>query len=299
MGGTFNEMTEVLERRSTELEKAVVDLQTSNRSLREAHEGLDRSARLAAVGRLASGVAHEVGNPMGAMLAFLDLARRDPGLSEESRGYLERAGGEGERVRGILRQLLDFSRPPRPERIELDVAEICEETAELVRAQRRYAGIEITGVREARAPRCLGDRNRLLQILLNLLLNAGDALREAGGKVPRVTLAVRPGVQSARRGEERSRSNERSHFVAVECVVSDNGPGIPVEDRERIFDAFFTTKDPGEGTGLGLANAVRLAGELGGSLTLAEGDAAEGACFVLRLSVPAEERRHRGPRVRA
>ena len=82
VGAAFNEMTEALERRSADLEKAVVDLQQSNSSLREAREGLDRSARLAAAGRLASGVAHEVGNPMGAILGFLDLARRDTGLSE-------------------------------------------------------------------------------------------------------------------------------------------------------------------------------------------------------------------------
>jgi signal transduction histidine kinase len=299
VGAAFNEMTEALERRSADLEKAVVDLQETNRSLREARDGLDRSARLAAVGRLASGVAHEVGNPMGAMLAFLDLAGRDPGISEKSRAYLERAGAEGQRVRGILRQLLDFSRPPRPERVPLDVARICEETAELVRAQRRYADIEIVVEREPGAPAGLGDRNLLLQIVLNLLLNAGDALLEAGTSEPRVTLQVRAGVECVRRGEDPSKTPKRGHFDSLECAVSDNGPGVPAELRERIFDPFFTTKAPGEGTGLGLANAVRLVEELGGDLWLAASAEGEpGACFVLRLPAPAEGQAL-GPRTRS
>ena len=80
---------------------------------------------------------------MAAMLGFLDLAHRDPGLSEQSRRHLERAKAEGQRVRGILHQLLDFSRPPRSERVQLDLASLCAETSELVRAQRRYADVAI------------------------------------------------------------------------------------------------------------------------------------------------------------
>jgi two-component system NtrC family sensor kinase len=297
VGAAFNEMTEALELRSADLEKAVVDLQQSNRSLREAREGLDRSGRLAAVGRLASGVAHEVGNPMGAILGFLDLAGRDTGLSEQSRAYIARAGKEGERVRGILRQLLDFSSPPRPERIPLDVAAICEETAELVRAQRRYASIVFDVERDPAAPCGLGDRNLLLQIVLNLLLNAGDALLEAGTPEPRVTLRLRAGVRHVRRGDGPGDASKRRHFDALECAVSDNGPGIPEEDRERIFDAFFTTKAPGEGTGLGLANAVRLVEELGGSLSLAPAEDSVGATFVLSLPVASDpDRSPDGPR---
>jgi signal transduction histidine kinase len=298
VGAAFNEMTEALERRSAELEKAVVDLQQSNRSLREAHEGLDRSARLAAVGRLASGVAHEVGNPMAAMLGFLDLAKRDPGLSVACRGHLERAAAEGQRVRGILHQLLDFSRPPRSERGPLDLAGICSETAELVRAQRRYASVEIEVEREASAPPALGDRNLLLQVVLNLLINAADAMLEAGAAEPRVTLTIRPAVRNRREGDDGARVPERSRFDAVDCVVVDNGPGVPEEDRERIFDAFFTTKAPGEGTGLGLANCARLADQLGARLWLAPSEPGRGACFVLRL--PAAGGDEEGaPRVRA
>lgn len=150
----FNEMSDALEGRTEALRKAVIDLRSSNDDLRRARVGLDRAERLASVGRLAAGVAHEVGNPMGAILAFLDLASRDPGLSEETRAHLARAGREGERVRAILRQLLDFSRPPRQAvRAPVDLAEAAREARTLLDAQRRYADVDFEVVREEGAPR--------------------------------------------------------------------------------------------------------------------------------------------------
>ena len=101
------------------------------------------SSRLAALGRLAAGVVHEIGNPMGAVLAFLELARRDPGISDASREYLGRAAREGGRIRVILRQVLEFSSPPRGLRVPVDLLPICEEVASLLRVQRCYDGIDI------------------------------------------------------------------------------------------------------------------------------------------------------------
>jgi signal transduction histidine kinase len=281
VAAAFNAMTDALARRSEALEKAVADLRASNQQLRETRAGLDRAERLAAVGRLAAGVAHEVGNPMGALLAFLDLAGRDPTLSAAARGHLERAAREGERVRTILRHLLDFSRPPRRERAPVDVARVCEEAAGLVRAQRRYAGVAIEVVREGEPPLADTDAGALVQIVLNLLVNAADALG-AGTPGPQVRVVVRAGAGRWRAGEGPEPAGARRVADAVECVVADNGPGVAPEDRERIFDPFFTTKPPGEGTGLGLSNAARFAEELGGSLVLAPSEGA-GARFVLRL----------------
>jgi hypothetical protein len=289
LANAFNEMTEALEVRSGALEKAVVDLRESNRSLREARAGLDRAERLAAVGCLAAGVAHEVGNPLGAMLAFLDLARRDAGLSDEARGYLERAGSEGQKVRGILRQLLDFSRPPRTERAALDLAAVCRETAELVSAQRRYADVSIEVVAEGGPPPALADRNIVAQIVLNLLLNAGDALRE-GTPEPHVRITVRPAAAASRRGDTADAARPRRSFESVECVVADNGPGIPAPERERVFDPFYSTKQPGEGTGLGLSNALRFAEELDGTLVLDADVLGRGSVFVLRLPAVVADR---------
>jgi signal transduction histidine kinase len=279
----FNAMTEALERRSVALEKAVSDLRQSNQSLRDTRAGLDRAERLAAVGRLAAGVAHEVGNPMGALLAFIDLANRDSGLGPVGREHLARALREGERVRGILRQLLDFSSPPRGARVPIDLARLCDQTAGLVRAQRRYANIAIEVVAEAEPPPALADPSAVSQIVLNLLLNAADAL-SAGSPQPRIRITLRRATGRVRAGDDgREAAALRRRSDAVECVVADNGPGIAEEDRERVFDPFFTTKPPGEGTGLGLANAVRFAEEFGGALELLPAGPGGGAAFALRL----------------
>ncbi len=275
----FNEMTLALAARSDELEKAVVDLRRANREVRDAHAGLARAERLASVGRLAAGVAHEVGNPMGALLAFLELAGRDPGLSDASRGYLQRAGAQVERVRRILRQMLDFSRPEIRECVPFDLGVVAEETAELLQAQAERRSIALTVTREGEPPAALGDPAAVSQILLNLGLNALDAVD--GAADPRIGLRVRAAELRTRAGEPRESARGRRRAGAVECEVSDNGPGVSEADRDRVFDPFFTTKPPGEGTGLGLSNALRLAEELGGTLELAAG--VPGARFVLRL----------------
>ncbi len=293
----FNEMTDALEGRSADLEKAVVDLRSANEELRRARAGLDRAERLAAVGQLAAGVAHEIGNPMGAILALLDLAGRDPGLGDEARGHLERAGKEGERVRVILRQLLDFSRPRRAEPEPVDLAGLAEEAVGLVSAQRRYRAVAFEVRAEEALPPARADRGAVMQILLNLVLNAADAA-VAHGPSPRVELRLGRVALRRRAGESAGADRERERRLpdGVECVVADDGAGIPEEIRERIFDPFFTTKPPGEGTGLGLANAARLAEELEGAVELAAPPEGLRTAVALRLPVhgaPAEPRARR------
>jgi signal transduction histidine kinase len=280
----WNEMTEALEKRSEDLAKAVSELRGANRELRRTRDGLDRADRLALVGRLAAGVAHEVGNPIGAMLAFLELASRDPGLAEASRTHLARAAREGERVRVILRQLLDFSRPARTAPAPLELANVAEEALQLVAAQHASRGIALALERGEGVPPALGDAGAVLQILLNLLLNAADAV--AGSERPAIQVAVRRSVLRARQGDDDAGGAAgRAQADAVECVVADNGCGIAELDRERVFDPFFTTKPPGQGTGLGLSTAARLAEELEGALVLVEPPPGFVTAFALRLPV--------------
>ncbi len=277
----FNEMTEALEGRSEALRKAVVDLRTANSELWEARAGLDRAERLAAVGRLAAGVAHEVGNPIGAILAFMDLAARDAGLSETGRSHLSRAAREGERVRRILRQLLDFSRPARPERRALDLPAIARDACALLQAQARYQRVRFEFDATEALAAAAGDAGAVSQILLNLLLNAADAA--LGAEQPRVCVCLRPGALRGRSTDGAGAPSSRGRPDAVACSVLDNGPGISPEDRERIFDPFFTTKAPGEGTGLGLSTALRLAEEMGGTLALVNASAEMATAFELLL----------------
>ena len=266
LGTAFNEMQRALVRRTNALERAVSELRTTNANLVQAREGLDRAERLALVGSLAAGVAHEVGNPMGALLAFLDLASRDPGLGEEGRRSLARASEQGERIRVILRQLLDFSRSPRVERVPISIVDVAEQVVQLVRAQKDHADIDFEIRCEKESILARGDASLASQILLNLVLNAAAAVGDEGRK--RIRLEVAPHIRRRRDGEEGEGLNGRRSWDAVACLVDDSGPGVALENRERIFDPFFTTRAPGEGTGLGLANARRLAQEMGGGLEL-------------------------------
>jgi signal transduction histidine kinase len=283
----FNDMTGALERRTGALEKAVSDLRRVNADLRQARDGLDRAERLASVGRLAAGVAHEVGNPIAAMMAFLDLAGRDDGISDTSKQHLCRASREGERVGRILRQLLDFSRPARGLPAPLDLTLAAEETFGLVRAQQRYEAVSFERVTESGTRPAHADRSAVAQILLNLVLNAADAVLEQGEG--RVEVRVAPAALAAREGESPEAARSRRELDAVECLVCDTGVGVPGEDRERIFDPFFTTKPAGQGTGLGLANALRLAEEQGGTIELAEPPPGFRTAFALRLPRRAEQ----------
>lgn len=277
----WNAMSEALARRTAALEKAIAELRDANGALRVARSGMERSERLASVGRLAAGVAHEVGNPMAAQLAFLDLAARDPALGDATRSHLVRAAQQGERVRKILRQLLEFSRPPRMERVPVDLGALAEETVALVRAQHRYDGVQLDVFRQGAPPQAIADTGGVAQIVLNLVLNAADAVVAAGGGG--VRLCVRGAPVAWRAGESRAAAAGRQTPDGVECEVADQGVGIGEADRERMFDPFFTTKPPGEGTGLGLANSLRLAEELGGVLELVEPPEGFRTAFVLRL----------------
>ena len=281
----FNDMTDALEGRTEDLTKAVVDLRGANAELREARVHLDRAERLAAVGSLAAGVAHEVGNPMGALLTYVELASREEGMPETARGHLDRARGEGERVRRILRQLLDFSRPARVVAVDVDLASVVEDARELALAQRKGRGVHLETQALPDLPAVRGDEGVIMQILLNLLLNALDAVEDIDD--PRITLQTRPAALRQRGGDHGAEARARLRPDGVECVIADNGTGISEELVEKIFDPFFTTKAPGEGTGLGLANAARLAEELGGSLALVEPPPGFRTAFALRLPISA------------
>jgi signal transduction histidine kinase len=240
----------------------VTELTTANASLAEARASLVRSEKLATVGRLAAGVAHEVGNPLGAVSGYAELARArlGPEADPAVRDALDRIAAAADRIDRIVRDLLDFARPARLELRAVSVPDALDAALRLASVQARFKQVEVTVGFPVDLPPVLGDERHLSQVFLNLLLNAGDAMGGAG----RVRVVAR------RAGD------------GVEVEVSDSGPGIAEEDLPRIFDPFFTTKEPGQGSGLGLAICHAIVESLGGTID-ASSQPGGGAAFVLRL----------------
>jgi signal transduction histidine kinase len=244
----------------------VEELTEANCALAEARESLLRSEKLATVGRLAAGLAHEVGNPLGAIAGYVELARArlPPDPPPDLADALERIGAAAQRIDRTVRDLLDFARPTAPALAPIDLGAALDASLRLARMQSRFRDVEVETALEPGLPRILADEHYLAQVLLNLLLNAGDAMGGGG----RMRLAAR--------GER-----ERDGGLVI-LDVEDAGPGIPSVDLPRLFDPFFTTKDPGQGTGLGLAISHRIMESFGGDIAARNG-AAGGAVFTLRF----------------
>jgi C4-dicarboxylate-specific signal transduction histidine kinase len=259
----FNHMAEQLRAERQALEQRLAELERTTVELRTTQQQLVHGEKLASVGRLAAGVAHEIGNPLAAILGLVELLRSGGLDPIETQEFLRRIQAETERISGIIRDLLDFSR--REPESELagessDLTEVVQDAVNLVRPQKESRDVEI---RVALAPdvgHVVGPQTKLTQVVLNLLLNALDAL-EGQGSVE---------IEGARDGEW------------VVLTVRDDGPGISHEMMDRLFEPFTTTKPPGKGTGLGLAVSHSLVEGMGGSIT-ATNPANGGARFDVKL----------------
>lgn len=269
----FERLAAALAEERARLAAKVDELAAANRRLEDAREELGRAERLATVGRLAAGIAHEVGNPLGAIAGYADLARarlREGRGAADVDDWLGRIATEAQRIDAIVRDLLDFARPAPPALRPVDVAAAADAAVRLARVQARFRDVEVRLDLPPALPPVVGDERRLAQVILNLLLNAADAMRGRG----RVDVAAR--ALPAEAGASR-----------VELSVADTGPGIAPEHLPRLFDPFFTTKAPGEGTGLGLSVCDGIVGSFGGELSAANG-AAGGAVFRVVLRAAAE-----------
>ncbi len=247
----------------------VAELQRTTRELSEAQSQIVRAERLATVGRLAAGLAHEIGNPLAALIGLQDLVLEGNLSPEEQKDFLRRMRAETNRIHDTISELLQFARPSgrsAPAEPAWGNVEItARDTVALVLHQASMKGVDVRLEMPPDLPPVAMAGSALTQVLLNLLLNAADAL--AGSPEPRIWV----------------RAQKRSTRVRI--TVDDNGPGVSEELRPRIFDPFFTTKDVGNGTGLGLSVCESLVSAAGGTLWLepAEGG---GARFVIELPRP-------------
>lgn len=242
------------------------EIQDRMEAQRQAEMQLVRSARLAAVGEMAAGVAHELNNPLTTVAGFIELVLDELPQDFAQREDLELVLREAQRARGVVRRLLDFSRPSDNLRIHTDINELVSEVLTLVQHLIRTNGVELHVDLRADLPWIGVDPNQIKQVLLNLVHNALQAMPRGG------TLKVRSVVQQ--------RDGDRWMTVAVE----DNGEGIKPQELERIFEPFFTTRPVGSGTGLGLSVSFGIINEHGGFIEV-ESEPEQGSCFTVWLPV--------------
>ena len=225
---------------------------------------LMHTEKMAAVGQLVSGVAHEVNNPLTAIMGFSDLLMENPEVPGSARKDLQVILEEAQRTKEIVQNLLSFARQRPPQRQRLQINEILRKTIALRAYDFSSHGVEVVEKFEERLPELIGDSHQLQQVFLNILNNAYDAVRATRN----------PGlieIETIRDGEW------------VEVMFRDNGEGI--KNPERIFDPFFTTKEVGQGTGLGLSICYGIVREHEGEILCANNQDSPGATFSVRLPI--------------
>ena len=223
---------------------------------------LMHAEKMAAVGQLVSGVAHEVNNPLTAILGFADLLMENNDLPDIVRRDLRVILQEAQRTKQIVQNLLSFARQMPPQRVPVQLNTILRRTVQLRAYDFHSHGVEIIEQLDESLPDVIGDSQQLQQVFLNIVNNAYDAVRETG-RSPKVE------IMTARRGQ------------FVEVWFRDNGHGISYP--EKIFDPFFTTKEVGKGTGLGLSICYGIVREHGGEILCQNNADVPGATFIVRL----------------
>ena len=240
-----------------------------------------QNEKMAALGQLVSGIAHELNNPLTSIQGYAQLLlSRRPG--PDRLADAKRICQEAERAGRIVKNLLLFAREAKPERTSVDLNEIVERTLALRSYEMKAGNIQAELDLDPSLPAILADAGQMLQVVLNLVVNAEQALEQGYAQDPEREL-----VRGRGRGRIRIRTRRVSeHKLALE--VSDDGPGIPPEAVSRIFDPFFTTKAAGIGTGLGLSIVYGIVREHGGEITV-ESKRGQGATFVVELSAHASQ----------
>ena len=278
---------------------------------------LVRVEKMASIGRLAAGIAHEIGNPLGAINGYMHILRTAPAGSAERDDALTGMERETARIDRIIRGLLDYSRAKPREAVEVDLNDAVRNVLDLLTTQGALKHVDLELFASGEPCVVVGDRHDLEQAFVNLLLNAVDAM-QGRGKLQIIlrqtarTELVHGGRRSNDRRPEAPKPSSARALRWLETVpgewfamvaIADTGPGVLVEYQERIFDPFFTTKEPGKGTGLGLAIVARSVENSGGTIWVSpsrEGGAAFRMLFPL---APRQARvsgaRHRPSRERA
>jgi two-component system NtrC family sensor kinase len=254
----FNQMVENLAGKQRDLERTI-------KKLKNTREELVNTEKLASVGRMAAGVAHEIGNPLTSILGHTEILHKKLKRKRLKDGELlldlvERTRKETERINRIIRDLLQFSKPPSFHVEDVQVNQVIQDSLNLVSVQKRFQGITLDLSLAENLPAALGNSDQLEQVLFNILINAADAMPNGG------SISVR--------------TKEDKRWVTI--AIKDTGVGIPAAELDKICDPFYTTKSPDKGTGLGLSISLKIIDEFGGKLRV-ESTEGTGSEFIICL----------------
>lgn len=262
-GGPVERHPDEIQYLGLKMQNLMQDVDLVQSKLARSREDLIQAEKMALVGKLAAGVAHSVRNPLTSVKIRLFTLRRSLPLSGEQKQDFEVIDEEVSFIDTILRNFLEFSRPPKLKVQAMSLSDVVDQSLVLLRHRLESQGAKVLVERDARQADVVGDPEQLKEVLVNLLINALDALGQGGRIVIREEEGVMPPYGDV-------------------CIakISDNGPGIPPHVLERVFEPFFSTKE--EGTGLGLAIARRIVEEHGGWLHVSS-EPGKGASFVIGL----------------
>ncbi len=265
----FNELLQHIDTQSYLLNNKIQELRELNRVITEYHQEMSKFERLASIGELSAGIAHEIGNPLNNIQGYLSLIKDHPSINDDSqlKDYVNRIESDIRRMDKIVKNILDYSR--KNERLEItqtNLIELIEKTLSLLVLKLHGKEIDITRHFCRETIILKTDAGKLEEVLLNLISNAFDSIEEKG----RVEISVEI-VSASGRSRERILGKtipdtENGKYVLIS--IKDNGEGIGESELPHVFDPFFTTKAPGKGTGLGLSVSLNIMRELGGTITL-------------------------------
>ncbi|MGI2335865.1 MAG: hybrid sensor histidine kinase/response regulator [Dehalogenimonas sp.] len=250
---------------SVHIIKNISDRKKAEEEQHQLRDKAEMSSRLAAVGEMASGIAHEINNPLTGVIGFSELLLGRQWLPEDMREELKIINEGSQRVKGIVKRMLTFARQSKPVKSSVDIIELMENTLELRSYVLKTSNIEVVRDYEPELPWVTADAGQLQQVFLNLIVNAEFAMKKAHDKGILVIKTERLDGH-------------------IRISITDDGPGMSAEVKSKLFQPFFTTKEPGEGTGLGLSLSFGIIQEHKGSITV-ESVEGRGTTFIVELPI--------------
>ena len=267
---SFNDMSSALYQKENEVTVHVAALEKANAEIGQAREEAVRTEKMASIGLLAAGMAHEIGSPLASIMGYAELVAGEALDEKTIQDYARRITLDCGRIDRIVRGLLDYSRSRNAVVERCNVRDLVDTSVMMLTEQGAFKGVRVRIVSDGYVPEVFVDPFQLQQVLINLALNSRDAMPDGGD------------IEIKIRQERDCTPSDETDVPGILIEVQDSGSGISEGDLPKVFDPFFTTKQPGKGTGLGLAISARIIEEFGGWISV-KSKSGVGTCFSIWL----------------